>query len=718
MAHKFDTGQPAPQRTRLEQGVVSLLSGLKRSAGGYLVEVMAFPFTMDTVGDEDDVRQFVMALSRAPSIAVHVGERVDEPGGIGGFSFRGEFELHVYISSNNMRSSQVGRMEIDGAGLASNQADPGLHVVMEHVRELVIGRYATTPVGADIKQARPYRERAIITAQQITIWEQLYRVKVMTQLDEFRTVTQLLESIRFRMSQNPSEVLRPAPAIDSTSIDVNMDPAGRDVILLCPGDSNLVGQVVGQPAGVDGEADPEFTIMGPVPDVGYNKHYAQASSDPVPYLTDVVGPVKAYNVAGVQNSGIQVPMAQELVAAGFDCSLYEHAISGIKAAQFAPSSGFPTLPTGTLNLWNATTARVDALGGNVRGMVWVIGGNDGFSAPDVAALPGALVETATAAIAKWPGVIIALVRSPAFQSIGGTVPQLAAVQAAQDALAAAFPQNVVEIWTDDLSGHSDHLHWDGNSAVIVAQRVAFRLLDAFGVPRVRPVGRPGIVGRGPLYMSSGAYTMPSPGCGIDKDLEILTLFSQRASGVDSPIGAPTTTGAQPWTLRASARSNDGTSTTRMEIYTRPVTAADLATGHGAMPPTSVPASGNPINGGRILVARSSTVGSTPSVAAISTAVNNAFQTGLTIVGPSGPAGLALAIAGGYRTNANANPVTMTFVNPVGPARVCGSNRTIGSDFTTHAAWTDGMPNAGAVGNVGVTFALPTLACGAALILAP
>lgn len=223
MAHQFDTGQPAPQRTRLEQGMASLLSGLKKSAGGYLVEVMPFPFTMETAGDEDEVRQFVLALSRAPSIAIHVGERVDKPGGIGGFSWEGEFDLHVYLSSNNMRSNQVGRMEIDTAGLASNQADPGLHVIMEHVRELVIGRYATTPAGADIKQARPFRERAIVTLQQITIWEQLYKVSVMTRIDEFRTVTQLLTSLRNRITQNSADQPPPAAPLGPTSIDVHED---------------------------------------------------------------------------------------------------------------------------------------------------------------------------------------------------------------------------------------------------------------------------------------------------------------------------------------------------------------------------------------------------------------------------------------------------------------------------------------------------------------
>lgn len=223
MAHQFDTGATGPQRTRLQQGVVSLLSGLKKVNGGYLVEVMSYAFTMDTVGSEEEVTQFVMALSRAPSIAVHVGDRVITKGVIGGYGWEGEFDLHVYFSSNNMRNQQIGRMEIDTAGLANDQADPGLHIIMEHTAELVIGRYATTPIGADIKQARPFLERAIVTAQPITIWEQVYKVKVMTQLDEFRSVSQLLESIRWRAAQDPTEVHLPNAPTKSTTIDINND---------------------------------------------------------------------------------------------------------------------------------------------------------------------------------------------------------------------------------------------------------------------------------------------------------------------------------------------------------------------------------------------------------------------------------------------------------------------------------------------------------------
>jgi len=222
MAHQFATGQTKPQRTRLQQGAVTLLSGLKRSAGGYLVEVLPYAFTMDGTTTSDDVAQFVNALSRAPSIAVHVADREDRPAAIGGFASWGEVDLLVYHSSNNARNQQIGRMEIDTAGLADDHADPGLHIMMEHARELIIGQRAGAP-GDDIKQVRPFREQEVITAQPITIWLQTYKVTVLTQLDEFRTVTQLLGSLRFRTSQDLTEVHLPAAKTKSTTLDINED---------------------------------------------------------------------------------------------------------------------------------------------------------------------------------------------------------------------------------------------------------------------------------------------------------------------------------------------------------------------------------------------------------------------------------------------------------------------------------------------------------------
>ncbi len=220
MAHSFANGQTKPQRTRIQQGAVSLLSGLKKSAGGYLVEVMPFPYTVEPK-DADSIAQFVAMLSRAPSVAIAVGARESEIKTIGGFYEGGEIDLMVYVSSNNARNAQIGRLEIDTAGLAADTADPGLHIVMDHVKELLLGQRLDS--GTDIKQVKPHREYEIATLQQITIWCQVYKVTVLVQLDEFRTVQQLLTSLRFRAATNPAEVHLPAAKTDHNTVDVNVD---------------------------------------------------------------------------------------------------------------------------------------------------------------------------------------------------------------------------------------------------------------------------------------------------------------------------------------------------------------------------------------------------------------------------------------------------------------------------------------------------------------
>lgn len=222
MSHAFDTQQSAPQRTRIQQRAVSLLSGLKKANGGYLAEVMAFPFTLRPTTSNDDAAQLVAALSRAPSIGIAVGDLESTSLGISGFRSRDEIDLLVYFSSNNARNMQIGRMEIDSAGLADDHADPGLHIALEHAKELLLGQYATA-AGTDIGQIRRAREEEIWTAQPITIWLQTYKITVDSVISEFRTVTQLLESIRFRAAIKPTEVHLPAAKTDHATVDINED---------------------------------------------------------------------------------------------------------------------------------------------------------------------------------------------------------------------------------------------------------------------------------------------------------------------------------------------------------------------------------------------------------------------------------------------------------------------------------------------------------------
>ena len=225
MAHSFDTGASTPQRTRIRNGVATLLSGLKRTAGpsptGYLAEVMPTRLIVRSYRDEIGVAQLVNTLSRFPSIGVAVGDRVSNVKGIGGYQEQGQLDLLLYIASSNARPGVAGRLESDSAALASDLADPGLDVILEHAKELVLGQYVDA-VG-DIKQLRPDREEQLYTEAPVEIWLQSYLITVMVQISEFRNVDQLLESIRFRAAINPDEVELPDPKIDHATVDVHAD---------------------------------------------------------------------------------------------------------------------------------------------------------------------------------------------------------------------------------------------------------------------------------------------------------------------------------------------------------------------------------------------------------------------------------------------------------------------------------------------------------------
>ncbi len=221
MAHEFDSGLAQPQRTRIQQGALALLSGLRKSEGGYLLALEPFGAVITSKEDDVGALQLVAVLTRMPAIAVALGDRTSEVRGMGGYSETGEIDLLIYFASSNARNIQIGRQQIDGPGQANDSADPGLHVMLDHAKELILGQ--KIGVGSDIKQARPWREEPIYSSSAMTVWLQTYKVTVDTRISEFRTVTQLLESIRFRAAQNPNEVLLPAAATDSVTIDVNVD---------------------------------------------------------------------------------------------------------------------------------------------------------------------------------------------------------------------------------------------------------------------------------------------------------------------------------------------------------------------------------------------------------------------------------------------------------------------------------------------------------------
>jgi hypothetical protein len=218
--HAFDSKLAAPQRTLILNGVVSLLASLKLPTG-YLASVVPFGAVIRSYTDADGIKMLYEALlGQTPAIAVALGNRSSKPAG-SGFHHVAEIDLLLYFASNNMRDLAKGRLLIDDSGTAANTADPGLHVMMEHAEELVIGKRCG--VSNTIKQIRPDREEELATLDDMTIWLQTYQVTVARSINEHRSVTQILDSIRFRTTQEDGEVKLPAAKTKETTVDVYRD---------------------------------------------------------------------------------------------------------------------------------------------------------------------------------------------------------------------------------------------------------------------------------------------------------------------------------------------------------------------------------------------------------------------------------------------------------------------------------------------------------------
>lgn len=223
MPHAFDTGLAAPIRTLLLDGVTTLLGGLKRANGGYLANVIPYAGVVRSYLDGPGIEELYNALSgQAPSIAVTVGDTQSKPQGASEFKATEETELLLYFVSNNMRSLTLGRASIDAAGAASNLADPGLNVMLAHAKELVIGQRAGITHDA-VKTIRPDREEELTTRHDLSIWMQTFRITTSLSINPNRGVTQILDSLRVRVTQENDEVKLPNAATKGSTLDAYRD---------------------------------------------------------------------------------------------------------------------------------------------------------------------------------------------------------------------------------------------------------------------------------------------------------------------------------------------------------------------------------------------------------------------------------------------------------------------------------------------------------------
>jgi hypothetical protein len=222
VAHVFDTNLAAPQRTLVMDGVVRLLAGLLIANGGYLANVVPFGAVVRSWTDVDGVELLRKSLlGQTPAIAVALGGRSSKPKGTGGFVNEAELELLVYFASNNMGDLAIGRQMIDAAGVLANTNDPGLHVMLEHAEELIVGQRCGA--STTIKQVRADREEELHTSDDLTLWLQTYQITLVRTINQYRDVTQLLTSLRFRTIQEVGEVNLPNAPTKGSTIDANRD---------------------------------------------------------------------------------------------------------------------------------------------------------------------------------------------------------------------------------------------------------------------------------------------------------------------------------------------------------------------------------------------------------------------------------------------------------------------------------------------------------------
>lgn len=207
MAHTFDTELARPQRTLIVQGAVGLLAGLKRPTG-YLRAVIEWGGVIRSYADDEGIDELWQALQgSAPGVAVVLGDRTSRPAGMGGFKSQSELELLIYFLNANPRSLAVGRQSSDAGALAVDTADPGLHVMFEHVEELLVGQRCGNT--ATIKQIHLTREQEVRTRNGYSLWLQSYALTLDRQINEYRTVTQMLTDLRTTIRVSDSGLTDP-----------------------------------------------------------------------------------------------------------------------------------------------------------------------------------------------------------------------------------------------------------------------------------------------------------------------------------------------------------------------------------------------------------------------------------------------------------------------------------------------------------------------------
>lgn len=196
MPQSFDTGLAKPQRALIGDALVARLAPLKRSANPalYVTTIERIPGPLRGDDEADYIKQ--VCNGQTPAILVALSRKRYEPAGMVDQrdQYKASLTFLVYVVSDHQRSPDLARMAGDAASAASNQKDPGLETMLEHVEELLLG-YQVTDASQTVYQAIPVEERELFHTLEMTVWEQEYQLAVQRDLKRDKGLTETLQTV-------------------------------------------------------------------------------------------------------------------------------------------------------------------------------------------------------------------------------------------------------------------------------------------------------------------------------------------------------------------------------------------------------------------------------------------------------------------------------------------------------------------------------------------
>lgn len=211
--------------------------------------------------------------------------------------------------------------------------------------------------------------------------------------------------------------------------------------------------------------------------VQLSHHSAPAVADPLAW-TDVPGvgtfrDLQQYAAPGSPGFGPELALGRYLADTGamaLPIHLAKFGVNGCDIGRFLPGSGFPVSGG---ELFTQLTAHINTCqtnsGKSLAVFIWGQGESDADSDAEAAAYQGKLTTFIAALRAIYGSTFLFVIRRLSNNQIGGfsntmTAPRVAAVQAAQDAVAALDPSHCIVVNTDravTLASGPEHFKTDG-----------------------------------------------------------------------------------------------------------------------------------------------------------------------------------------------------------------------------------------------------------------